>query len=74
MLVGLWLSASELEPPRCLKLNLGSRFLIDVLPLVEEGVDDPYTRESEEVGVRRKFTLLGVGVGVGGGIFICTNS
>lgn len=61
------LSASELEP-RFLRLNLGRRFRMDDLPRVEVGPEDPYTLESG-LGVRRKFTLLGVGVGVGG-IFI----
>lgn len=67
-------SASKLAC-RCLKLNFGSRFLIDDIPLDEEGPGELFPLESEGLGVNRKFTLLGVGVGVGvGGIFICTNS
>lgn len=68
------LAASEVGA-RCLKPPiLGRRFRMDDLPRVEEGPGDPYGLESEGLGVSRKFTLLGVGVGVGGGILISMNS
>lgn len=61
------LSTSDLEP-QCLKLNFGRILLMDEIPLVEEG-SDSCSNESEGLGVKKKFTLLGVGVSVGG-IFI----
>lgn len=75
---GTFFSASELAG-RCLKFNFGMRFLMDDdddddLPLVEEGPGELFTLESEQgLEINWKFTLLGVGVGVGG-IFIWTNS
>lgn len=51
-------SESELEL-LCLKINLGRMFLMDDLPLA-----DPFSLEG--LGVGRKLTLLGVGVGVDG--------
>lgn len=48
-----------------LKLIFGRRLLKEDLPLVEGPGDSPILA-SEGLGVRTKFTLLGVGVGVGG--------
>lgn len=56
-----------------MKLNFGKRFLMDDLPLAEEGPGDPAILSSIEPCDRRKFTFLGVGVGVEG-IFIATKS
>lgn len=42
---------------------------MDDFPLVEEGPLDPFSLDSEGLDDKRKFTLLGVGVGVEG-IFI----
>lgn len=56
-----------------MKLNFGKRFRSDDLPLDEEGPGDGVILSSVEPGVRRKFTLLGVGVGVED-IFIATKS
>lgn len=56
-----------------MKLNFGKRLLMDGLPLDEEGPGDAVTLSSIESGVRRKFTLLGVGIGVES-IFISTTS
>lgn len=61
------------EELRYLKLSFGKRAFIDDLPLAEEGPGDPLTLASMEPGVKRKFTFLGVGLGVGG-IFIATKS
>lgn len=63
------LSTSEFEP-QCLKLNFGIKLLMEGFPLVEEASEDSFSNESQGSGVKRKFTLLGVGVGVGG-MFIC---
>ena len=54
---------------RFLKLSFGRRFLMDDFALDEEGPGELFSLESEGLGVNMKFTLLGVGVGVGG-IFI----
>lgn len=45
-----------------IKLNLGKRLLIDDLPLDEDGPGDPgpLILTSEGLGVKRKFTFLGV--------------
>lgn len=56
---------------RDLKLSLGKRFLKDDFPL--DGPGDPQAFTSLELGVKRKFTFLGVGLG-DGGIFISTES
>lgn len=58
---------------RNLKLSFGKRFLMDDLLLHEEGLGNAFALELEELGVKRKFTLFGVGVGVGS-ILTCTNS
>ena len=58
---------------RFLKLNLGRRLFMDDLPLVAEGPGEPVALVSLGLGVRKKFTFLGVGLGVGG-IFILTES
>ncbi|KAM1099929.1 hypothetical protein ACFX2B_006392 [Malus domestica] len=58
---------------RYLKLSFGKRDFIDDLPLAEEGPGDPLILPSTEPDVKRKFTFLGVGLGVGG-IFIATKS
>lgn len=58
--VGIF-SVSELI--RDFKLSLGKRFLMVDLPRHGEGPgDEVATRESEVLGVKRKFTLFGVGV------------
>lgn len=62
---------SASEELRYMKLSFGKRFLMDDLPLAEEGPGEPVTLSSAELGVRRKFTFLGVGVGVWA-IFIAT--
>lgn len=55
-------------------LIFGKRRFMEDFPLDEAGPGDAFPLASEGVvGVRRKFTFLGVGVGVGG-IFIWTNS
>lgn len=55
-------------------LSLGNSLFIDDLPLDDgERAEDPLGFASMEVGFRRKFTFLGVGLGVGG-IFIPTKS
>ena len=59
------------EEVRYMKLNFGRRLLMDDLPLAEGGPGEPVILSSVEPGVRRKFTFLGVGVGVEG-IFIPT--
>lgn len=70
-LVAFSASAAEF---RCMKLNLGNKFFTDDLPLEEEGPGDALLYlPSFELGVRRKFTLLGVALGVGG-ILIMTLS
>lgn len=56
-----------------LKLTFGKRFFKDDLPLDEEGPEDPVILASDGLGVKKKFTLLGVKLGVGG-IFIATDS
>ena len=66
------LSTSEFEP-RCLKPNFGIKLMIEGFPLAEGGSEDSFGNESLKSGVKRKFTLLGVGIGVGG-MFICTTS
>lgn len=58
---------------RNLKLSLGKRFLMDDLPLHEEGLGKAFTLELEGLGVKRKFTLFGVGVGVES-ILTCTDT
>lgn len=65
-------STSKVEI-RDLKLSLGKRLFKDDLPLDEEGPGEPLALASAELGVKRKFTFLGVGLGVGG-IFITTES
>lgn len=63
-LVAFSVSAAEF---RCMKLILGSKFFMDDLPLEEEGPGDAILfLASFELGVKRKFTLLGVAPGVGG--------
>lgn len=64
---------STSEEVRYLKLSFGKRPLMDDLPLEEEGPGDPLVLPSVEPGVSKKFTFLGVGLGVGG-IFIPTKS
>lgn len=56
----------SLEGLRYKKLNLGKRLLKGDLLLEEEGPGDPLTLALLELefGVKRKFTLLGVGLGV----------
>lgn len=66
------LSLSEVAL-RFLKLNFGRRLFLDDLPLVAEAPGDPVTLVSLGLGVRKKFTFFGVGLGVGG-IFILTES
>lgn len=56
-----------------LKLSLGKRFLMDDLPLNEEGLGKAFGLELEGLGVKTKFTLFGVGVGVES-ILTCTDS
>ena len=56
-----------------MKLSFGKRLFKDDLPLVEEGPGDPLILASDGLGVKRKFTFLGVRLGVGG-IFIVTDS
>lgn len=58
---------------RNLKLSLGKRFLMDDLPLHEEGLGKAFGLKLEGLGVKRKFTLFGVDVGVES-IFTCTGS
>lgn len=58
---------------RDLKLSLGKRLLKDDFPLDVEGPGEPQALASLELGVKRKFTFLGVGLG-DGGIFITTES
>lgn len=57
---------------RFLKLNFGRRLFMDDLPLLE-GPGEPVALVSLGLGVRKKFTFLGVGLGVRG-IFILTES
>lgn len=58
---------------RDLKLSLGNKLFKDDLPFDEEGAGEPPALASTELGVRRKFTFLGDGLGVGG-ILITTES
>lgn len=58
---------------RFLKLNLGRRLFMDDLPLVAEGLGDQVALASLGLGVRKKFTFFGVGLGVAS-IFILTGS
>lgn len=62
------LAAFSISPNglRYKKLNLGKRLLKGDLALDEEGPGDPLTLALLELefGVKRKFTLLGVGLGV----------
>lgn len=52
---------------RCLKLSFVSRPLIEDLPLDEvQGPGDPLCLPPMEFAIRRKFTLLGVGLEVTG--------
>lgn len=57
----------------CLKLSFGKRLFKDDLPLDVEGPGDPLILASDGLGVKRKFTFLGV-ILVVGGIFIMTDS
>jgi len=62
---------------RYLKLSFGSRLLMADFPLDVEGPGEVYVGGSTEREVTRKFTLLGVGVGLElgvGGILIATKS
>lgn len=61
------------EEVRDLKLSFGKRAFID-LALEEEGPGDPLVLATVLSGVKRKFTFLGVGLGVVGGILIPTKS
>lgn len=58
---------------RDLKLSLGNKLFKDDLPFDEEGPGEPPALASTELDVGRKFTFLGVGLGVGG-ILITTES
>lgn len=51
---------------RDFKFSLGKRFLIANFPRDGEGPGDEVILESAVLGVKRKFTLFGVGVGVDG--------
>lgn len=62
------------EEVRDLKLSFGKRPFMDDLALEEDGPGDPLVLAAAESGVRRKFTFLGVGLGVVDGIFIPTKS
>lgn len=60
---------------RYLKFSFGKKPFMDDLALDDEGPGEPFFLASAEQGVKLKFTLLGVGVGLGvGGILTMTES
>lgn len=56
---------STSDDGREIKFSFGKRLLMDGLPLDVEGPGDLLMEVSTEREVTRKFTLLGVGVGLG---------